>query len=268
MSVTPTTTKTGTRRRFMNHFKSKVVLFYRQQKELREISSAQKDGSGNHASNNQPINEKRSEQVFGSMSFIWRITGIDRHLISYWIEHGDEILKSKSKLTTFKLKTNKSNSKREAGASIAGFQIKVKAVEIYNEIHPIDFETDNIDVSTPPENSSATTCSLPLVDLKASDGWLSNFCQRRGFVLRRVSSCGRELPQHCLSIIFAFYRDLTKVIEDNGFEAGQILNMDESCQYVDAPSHYTYSLKGVKRTVVNITGAEKKKTFRSMDWSS
>ncbi|RNA22601.1 hypothetical protein BpHYR1_005041, partial [Brachionus plicatilis] len=163
MSVTPTTTKTGTRRRFTNHFKSKVVLFYRQQKELREISSAQKDGIGNHASNNQPINEKRSEQVFGSMSFISRITGIDRRLISYWIEHGDEILKSKSKLTTFKLKTNKSNcvcppmelrlsnwiiAKREAGSSIAGFQIKVKAVEIYNEIHPIDFETDNIDVST------------------------------------------------------------------------------------------------------------------------
>ncbi|RMZ98077.1 hypothetical protein BpHYR1_026681 [Brachionus plicatilis] len=43
MSVTPTTTKT----------------------ELREISSTQKDGSGNHASNNQPINDKRSEQVFG-----------------------------------------------------------------------------------------------------------------------------------------------------------------------------------------------------------
>ena len=145
------------------------------------------------------------------MSFISRITGIDRHLISYWIEHGDEILKSKSKLTTFKLKTNKSNcvcppmelrlsnwiiAQREAGASIAGFQIKVKAVEIYNEIHPIDFETDNINVSTPPENSSAITCSLPLVDFKASDGWLSNFCQRRGFVLRRVSSCGRELPQN------------------------------------------------------------------------
>ena len=67
MSVTPTTTKTGTRRRFTNHFKSKVVLFYRQQKELqfREISSAQKDGSGNHASNNQPkSNEIKRKRKF------------------------------------------------------------------------------------------------------------------------------------------------------------------------------------------------------------
>jgi hypothetical protein len=109
MSLTPTTTKNGSRRRFTNHFKSKVVLFYRQQKELREISSAQKEGNENQASNNQPINENRNEQVFGNMSFISRISGIDRRLISYWIEYGDEILKSKCKLTTFKLKSKKSN---------------------------------------------------------------------------------------------------------------------------------------------------------------
>ena len=85
-----------------------------------------------------------------------------------------------------------------------------------------------------------TACELPWAESKAFDGWLSNFCTRRGYVLRRVSSCGRELPKDCLNIIFKFYSDLTKIIQDNSFEKGQILNMDESCKYLDAPSKILY----------------------------
>lgn len=120
--------------------------------------------------------------------------------------------------------------KRESGHSISGFQIKIKAKEIYNEIHP------NGDTEIEANNALASDCTLPWVEFKASDGWLSKFCSRRGFVLRRVSSCGRELPKDCLNIILKFYLELTKIITDNGFQKGQILNMDESCQYLDAPS--------------------------------
>ena len=105
MNSTPTTfhQNKGTRRRFSNYFKSKVVLFFRHQKELREINSAQEN-------ENQQQNSKggKMEQVYGSMSYISRITGIDRRQISYWIDHGDEILDSKFKKSTFKLKSKNS----------------------------------------------------------------------------------------------------------------------------------------------------------------
>ena len=54
MNLTPTTTNESkcTRRRFSNDFKTKIVLFYRQQKELREITSAQ-DKKQNPPNNQQ-----------------------------------------------------------------------------------------------------------------------------------------------------------------------------------------------------------------------
>ncbi|CAF1110790.1 unnamed protein product, partial [Brachionus calyciflorus] len=252
MNSTPTTTVQNkcTRRRFTNYFKTKVVLFYRKQKELREITSAQ------NKENNPPNNQEKLsqgskfEQVYGSICYIARVSGIDRRQIAYWIEHGDEILESTFKKTTFKVKSKTSTcicspmelklsdwilEKRESGNSISGFQIKARAIQIYNEFHPNENTETIINDGTSNQVNLTPHCPLPWTEFKASDGWLSKFCTRRGFVLRRVSSCGRELPKDCLNIIFKFYIDLTKTIQDHGFEKGQILNMDESCQYLDAP---------------------------------
>ncbi|RNA05625.1 Pogo transposable element with [Brachionus plicatilis] len=206
-----------------------IVLFYRQQKELREINSAQEN-------ENQQQNSKggKMEQVYGIKNSTCICSPMEIRL-SNWIME-----------------------KRESGISISGFQIKLRAIEIYNEIHPNEnTETERNAGATSNQMALTTACELPWVEFKASDGWLSNFCTRRGYVLRRVSSCGRELPKDCLNIMFKFYSDLTKIIQDNSCKKGQILNIDESCQYLDAPSQYTYAVKGAKRTVVYTTGAEK-----------
>ena len=111
--------------------------------------------------------------------------------------------------------------KRESGISISGFQIKLRAIKIYNEIHPNEnTETDRNAGATSNQMALTTACELPWVEFKASDGWLSNFCTR--------------------SVILWFYSDSTKIIQDNSFEKGQILNMDESCKYLDAPSKILY----------------------------
>lgn len=41
------------------------------------------------------------------------------------------------------------------------------------------------------------------------------------------------------------------------YSAGQILNMDETCIYLDCPSNYTYSLRGVRRVKASTAGGER-----------
>ena len=74
---------------------------------MREIDSAQEN-------ENQQRNSKggKMEQVYGSMSYISKISCIDRHQISCWIDHGDEILDSTFKKSTFKLKSKISTCTR------------------------------------------------------------------------------------------------------------------------------------------------------------
>ena len=47
------------------------------------------------------------------------------------------------------------------------------------------------------------------------------------------------------------------MIENNNFSESQIINMDESSINLDAPSSYTYDVKGTKRVKANTTGNEK-----------
>ena len=59
---------------------------------------------------------------------------------------------------------------------------------------------------------------------KASRGWLINFCKRRNFVLRRVSTTGRDLPTNAIDHIYMFYKQNSKLIEEHNFIEAQILN--------------------------------------------
>lgn len=43
----------------------------------------------------------------------------------------------------------------------------------------------------------------------------------------------------------------------NKYSDGQILNMDESCIYLDCPSNYTYAKVGVKRVKSSTAGGER-----------
>jgi hypothetical protein len=45
---------------------------------------------------------------------------------------------------------------------------------------------------------------------KASNGWLFNFLRRNRFVLRRITTTGRELPENAIDTILSFIADMEK----------------------------------------------------------
>ncbi|CAF1093596.1 unnamed protein product [Brachionus calyciflorus] len=169
----------------------------------------------------------------------------------------DEILNAVRKRDCFKVKSDKDKSicppmeallykwiadERQKGVCLSSAVIMKEAHRTYNEIHH--------------ENSLAI-CNLPKVDFKASRGWFYNFCKRRALVLRRVSTSGRDLPNNVLEQIENFFEKISEVIETHQYSKSQILNMDETAIYLDAPSNYTYSPIGVKRVKATTSGSEK-----------
>lgn len=85
--------------------------------------------------------------------------------------------------------------KRKDGCCISGHTIQKEAIKIYESIHPL---------IVPPNFISK--CELPYVEFKASRGWLYNFIKRKDFILRRVSSHGRDLPSNVISHIKNFFQ--------------------------------------------------------------
>ena len=80
-----------------------------------------------------------------------------------------------------------------------------------------------------------------------------NFLRRKGIVLRKITSTGRDLPANSPVVIKGFFKNCDKIIED-GYTNDQIINMDETSIYLDFPSNYTYERKGAKRVKSVTTG--------------
>ena len=149
---------------------------------------------------------------------------------------------AKRKRNSFKLPTSTSScicvpmenelsnwilEKRNNSACVSGKDIQKKALAIYNRIHSVDIEYQDFQV-----------CPQNRVDFKASLGWLSNFCKRKDFSFRRVSSHGRDLSKNTIQLIIDFFKEISQLIEKNRFTLAQILNMDESACYLDSPSKF------------------------------
>jgi hypothetical protein len=79
---------------------------------------------------------------------------------------------------------------------------------------------------------------------------------RSGLTLRRVSTAGRELPTDAKDSIENFIRECKGHIQATNAILCSVINMDETCVYLDAPSSYTYSHKGSKRIKATTTGNE------------
>jgi len=106
---------------------------------------------------------------------------------------------------------------RSLGVCISGFVIRVKALEL--------------------ERSFCEQMKKPCL-FKASTGWMLNFLRRNRFVLRRITTTGRELPENAIETILSFIADMEKTfggIEDIDFDS--IINMDETSIYIDMPSN-------------------------------
>ena len=83
-----------------------------------------------------------------------------------------------------------------------------------------------------------------LKDLSLNVVTRRRFFSRRDIVLRRITSTGRDLPKDTIKRKYSFLSVTSNLIADHEFTKGQILNMDKTAIYLDAPSNYTYSAKG------------------------
>ncbi len=171
------------RKRFTIEYKTKIVLYYR---------------SIQHREN---VSEK-------SINHICRLTGIDHRTLGAWIKNGDSILQSARKRRAHNI-VDRSKFKcicqtmelelkdwilkqRAEGKCVSGDVIQKEAVKLYNQIHGV-----------------VPRCPDTITNFNGSRGWFRNFCKRRGFVLRRVSSTGRELPGNVHEIIHKFFQDVS-----------------------------------------------------------
>ena len=112
--------------------------------------------------------------------------------------------------------------KRSEGAIINGLIVQRKAITIMNEINH-------------PES----------LTFRASRGWLQNFFKRHQFVLRRITTSGRDLPENALNIIQDFFAECNISIRElkrrhNRNWRSMIFNMDETAIYLGAPSKFLF----------------------------
>ena len=101
---------------------------------------------------------------------------------------------------------------RSNGACVSSKAIKLKAVELHNQI-------------------DATK------EFKSSNGWFERFLKRHGLCCRRLSSTGRDLPNNCQEIVNLFLQDCKKL---NQFDDKAIYNMDEASIYLDSPGNFNF----------------------------
>jgi hypothetical protein len=164
--------------------------------------------------------------------------GIDRKKLMRWWKNREKIKSSTHKnkprkIISEKVRTNHHEMEtklvewitfqRSLGVCISGFTIRVKAMELEREIRQI---------------------LGGAVIFKASQGWLYNFLRRNKLVLRRITTTGRELPDNCIETILSFISEMEKLFgpqEDVNFDS--LINMDETCIYIDMPSNYKYEQK-------------------------
>ncbi len=95
------------------------------------------------------------------------------------------------------------------------------------------------------------------IDFQPSHGWLYRFLHRIGFTRRRITSSGRKLPENKAEIVTNFMTECQAAISSEKLHRFQIINMDETCVYLDSFSSYTYDEIGAQRVKAETTGNEK-----------
>jgi hypothetical protein len=107
---------------------------------------------------------------------------------------------------------------RALGVCISGLVIRVKAFEI--------------------ERAICNQMNKPCL-FKPSNGLMGNFLRRNRFVLRRIPTTGRDLPENAIENILSFIADMEKTFGDQiDIDFDSIVNMDETFVYIDMHSSW------------------------------
>ena len=80
---------------------------------------------------------------------------------------------------------------------------------------------------------------------------------RWNFVVRRISTTGRELPTDTYELCKNWIEDWAIIFEELQRDNSKLVNMDETSIYLDFPSSYTYEKKGKRRVKATTAGGER-----------
>lgn len=156
-----------------------------------------------------------------------RDVGVSRSTLRGWVRSKDSLMqvmnrrnrvyRTTTKKSAYQLLEEKLNQHivrcREEGANMSRRYIIMKARKYAKKLGCSNF---------------AGTC-----------GWLSRFLMRYKYVLRRITSTGRCLPDNVYSITQNHLNYCKKL--STKYSQSEILNMDETNIQVDHPSEYIFS---------------------------
>ncbi|XP_069593726.1 bromodomain testis-specific protein [Ranitomeya imitator] len=94
-------------------------------------------------------------------------------------------------------------------------------------------------------------------DFTGSPSWCFRFMKRCGLAMRTKTRIAQKMPQEYEAKILSFHKFVIDSRKKNGYELGQIGNMDEVPLTFDVPSNRTVEAKGSKTVTVKTAGHEK-----------
>lgn len=157
--------------------------------------------------------DQKEKDPLTSFTSISKKLNLNRRVFTRWFKMKEQIFDSKSKRQFCKLK-NKSdksvcppmeklladwvNKLIGRDCCVDGESIRAKAIELYEQIHQLEFNSE--------------MCKKAKIPFRASTGWLHNFCKSKSFSYRRITTIGRDLPRDTIERINNFYIEVGYIL--------------------------------------------------------
>ena len=94
-------------------------------------------------------------------------------------------------------------------------------------------------------------------NFNASCGWLHSFMLRNGLSLRRRTTQAQKSPDKLIDKVIAYILYVRRLREQNNYDLGSIIAMDETPVFHDMLTNTTVTQKGAKSVVMKTTGHDK-----------
>lgn len=171
-----------------------------------------------------------------------KIHKVSHKQIRWWISNKQKIMESPNKV-------NRARIKKNGTPQFPNLEIELKAWILEQRL--LGFVVDGKSI----KQQAAQIAKRECLDFKASNGWFSRFLRRSNFVLRRITTSGRDLPNNSREIVLDFINKCRYELVNT--QRSSVINLDETSIYLDAKCNYTYDQVGAKRVPSTNSGNEK-----------
>lgn len=167
---------------------------------------------------------KTCESLSNNISQTASIFGLHRRTVRLWC-------KNKASYSQLNYKMSRFNNSHQERSLYPEIELQLKNWIIERRQSGACVNTVNLRAK-----SKIIASELGNSNFKASNGWMDKFLKRKKFVLRRVTSSGRDLPKNSPEILRKFIANAAQTVSKSSLS--EIYNMDETCIYLDAPGIY------------------------------